>query len=263
MPRLEAEADAGLASQLASLTLRDGTSEAAAIVLDDDIDPNETPAARSERPRVGSIFSHVTLEDARRMLLARSIRRGDAAPDGNCAQRSAGCSVGQHSASDALSSRPDVLEALRAQRKRIVSRLTSEQVVDGHSVGDMLVGLGLPRNGSSMSSFRSLGHWVSSGGEFIAFMWGLADDLQRPVAVLDRTNEGTYLDPVCVYWARPPGGPLMTDNHGAFAYVRLATLLDWCDRSVDWPPKLAIVEFVPGHFSPFIFGPRREGPTGL
>ena len=85
-------------------------------------------------------------------------------------------------------------------------------------------------------------------------VWGLADDLSIPLAVLTREADDTFVDPPCVYRAQPPGG--RRENAGAFSYVPFDELLGWLDRSEVWPP-FALVEFVPGHYSPFLFATKR------
>ena len=56
----------------------------------------------------------------------------------------------------------------------------------------------------AVTPFGRLGHWNDTDSAFIGFLWGIADDLRCPIAVLTRSADG-YVDPICVYRARPPG----------------------------------------------------------
>ena len=239
-----------------------GNSVDEAILLDDDIDHSTPVRQRSERPRVSSIQKGVLpCAEVLSLLGQRGVTRANAAPDGNCAQRSANCSVKEINLTAATGSDSTIMKAIRAQRQRIVDRVTgSGEAVPmdgmGSSIGmsAMREHLGVPA--AAMEPFRMPGHWMDRGEAFILFLWGLADDLRVPLAVLHRTADG-YADPVCVYRAQPPGAARMRDNCGAFSYVRFNELLSWIDghNSARRPP-VALVDFVPGHYSPFVYEQR-------
>lgn len=231
-----------------------------AILLDDDIDHSTPTAARSERPRVVSIFNgHISTAEVLSALQARGVRKGEASPDGNCCQRSAGCSAGRLTAVAARSSDSTTLKALSQQRRRIVELVSGNGTALPETTWKE-VRTRLDLRADAMTKFSSLGHWSDTGPSFILFLFGLACDLGRPLAVLHRTHSG-YADPICVYRAQAPGEAAVrrTSNDGLFEYVRFAELLDWLDASEAWPPPLALVEFVPGHYSPFIYSATR-GP---
>ena len=257
--------DDELASLAGRLRIDDGRSPASAIILDDDIDHDTPIAARSERPRVDSILrGTIGHADVQAALQSRGIARGEAAPDGNCAQRAAACSVGRCNARAAVASDAATLEALSDQRERIIDKVTGHGVALDDSGGTLsFAELRGTLNQSRMQAFRTLGHWSDTGGAFILFLFGLADDLGLPLAVLHRTRSG-YADPVCVYRAQGPGEARVRRQHnrGCFEYVAFAELLRWLDAWLatnEWPPPLALVEFVPGHYSPFVHSGR---PTG-
>ena len=114
MPDLDAE----LASLASGLSLTSVGSASQPIVLDD-VEPDAPIAVRSERPRVGSILRGcIPVKDAHSALSFRGVTLGRAAPDGNCAQRAAGCSVGWLSQSAALDSDGPTMSKLAAQRTR-------------------------------------------------------------------------------------------------------------------------------------------------
>ena len=114
MPDLDAE----LASLASGLSLTSVSSASHPIVLDD-VEPDAPIAVRSERPRVGSILRGcIPVKDAHSALSFRGVTLGRAAPDGNCAQRAAGCSVGWLSQSAALDSDGPTMSKLAAQRTR-------------------------------------------------------------------------------------------------------------------------------------------------
>jgi len=246
-----------------------GATSSDAILLDEDIDQDTPTIPRSERPRIESIMrDHWARSELLDALRTRGITLAQASPDGNCAQRSAGCSAGRLSRRAAVSSDAGTMEELRSQRGRIVARV-------GAAGGEALPSLPCDANGPSISMhalrdalrvsaaaiqpFKRLGHWFDGGSVFIAFLWGLAEDLGVPIAVLQREADGTYVDPACVYRAQAPGGLRRRENAGAFSYVAIDELLhEWIDRSEAWPPPLALVEFVPGHYSPFLFAPQRQ-----
>lgn len=232
-----------------------------AILLDEDID-HETPVKpRSERPRITTILkARLPRASVLADLRSRGVTLAQASPDGNCAQRSALASLGRLSQSAATSSDSVTMRYLALQRGRVVNKLIGSSTAlpsDGSgsaiSVPELLKALRV--SSSEIEPFRRLGHWLDSDSAFIAFLWGLADDLSIPLAVLTREADGTFVDPPCVY--RPqPGGRHCRANAGAFSYVPFDDLLGWLDRSEVWPP-FALVEFVPGHYSPFVFATKR------
>ena len=187
---------------------------------------------------------------------------GQAAGHGNCAQRSAGVSAGRLVAEAAVAYDSATMQQLWQQRERIVERVAGiGSVVECIGVQQLRAHLLLPTDpGQAETEFKpflSLGHWNATGPKFIMFMWGIADDMQLPIAVLHRTSEGRYMDPICMYRAQPPGGMCSDSNMGSFSYIPLLQLLEWIQHSPNWPP-FALVEFVPGHCSPFVFGSRSQ-----
>lgn len=256
---------AALASR--ALHVRDGSTAEDAIVLDDDI-ADAPLKPRSDRPRVQSIKRAGVREgEALAALRSRGLTRAAAAGDGNCAQRSACVGAGRMSCAEAKSSDARTMASIRAQRGRIVDRLLSDgeaQPADaaGPSVGLDELRSGLQLGAGALDAFRREGHWLDTGAAFTAFLWGLADDLGVPLVVLHRSR-GAYDDPVCVYRAQQPGGGARRrENHGAFAYVPFAELLRWLDGAEEWPPPLALCDFVPGHYSPFVYARERPARTG-
>lgn len=234
-----------------------------AILLDDDIDQSTPQVPRSERPRVGSILrGRVPRKQILDMLSARGAILKAAAPDGNCAPRSACCSAGKLSHSSAISSDGATMQKLSAQRARVVDRVSRDDDAlpadaGGPSVSMREMRAHLRVSSAAMEPFRRLGHWNDGDSAFILFLWGLADDLQRPIAVLHKEADGTYVDPLCVYRPQSPSGQRLRDNSGAFSYTSIAELMAWIDGSAAWPPPFALVEFVPGHYSPFLFAGSR------
>ena len=231
-----------------------------AILLDEDID-HETPVKpRTERPRITSILkARLPRASVLADLRSRGVTLAQASPDGNCAQRSALASLGQLSQSAATSCDSVTMQHLALQRARVVDRLIGSSTAlpsdeSGAAISVPELRKALRVSSSEIEPFRRLGHWLDSDSAFIAFLWGLADDLSIPLAVLTREADDTFVDPPCVYRAQPPGG--RRENAGAFSYVPFDELLGWLDRSEVWPP-FALVEFVPGHYSPFLFATKR------
>ena len=81
---------------------------------------------------------------------------------------------------------------------------------------------------------------------------GLADDIALPIVVLSAraggAGSGRHLPAAAV-----AGAPLRGSRQGqARLYLHLgyAELLQWLDG--DEAPRLALVEHVPGHYSPFV-----------
>lgn len=240
------------------------------LVLDD---ADELPVAERTRPVVDSSFRPMIASDeVKRLLRARGARLGGASMDGNCAQRSILCSVGRISQADALA---PAGKRIRDERRQVVDRIVSrgtdaDEERLGTSLPQMRRHLGLPADPAqaeaALAAFRASGYWTSTGAAFTLFLWGLADLVDRPVVVLHRdTATESVVDPVCVYRARRPlAGPgegLRAENRGVFAMLPFSDVLraldDWREAG-DGPdssrtdPPVAIVEFVPGHFSPFV-----------
>ena len=185
--------------------------EAGEIYLDGTL-PSDCAIPQSTRPRVVSKLSYISFEVVHRELRTRGFIDGVADPDGNCAQRAAGCSVGWLTVSEAQASLDPILsEKLVTQRKEIV-----EKVLSPHCKV-MRAELGLTNE--QMIPFLRLNHWDDGSAPFIAFMWGIGDNLGRPVVVLHCMMQG-YANPLCVYNA---GGPAL-HNGGAFAYITLEEL---------------------------------------
>ena len=142
-----------------------------------------------------------------------------------------------------MSSDDTVMDWLQSQRRRIVARIAA-----AGNIGETLRAM-LQVSTSAMEPFNQLGHWRDGGLEFSAFMWGLADDLGVPLAVLHRQGDGSYADPACVYSASPRQG---------FTYVAINELLQrYVDDSNVWPPRFALVKFRPGHYDSFVYAKRR------
>ena len=251
-----------LASSLSGLSLeRDGATADTAIPVDDTIDVDAPLAERSDRARVDTInLPPVPCATALASLRERGYRLADAAPDGNCAQRASNRSAGRGPPAAATASDAATLRTLRAQRVRIVDRVTGEGDANSIADGSAITMAALrKRHGlaaGAMTPFRELGHWADAGLAFSFFMWGLADDIALPIVVLQRTRAGTYLDPAVIY--RPPlslvrhcsGDGSRRDKLGLYLHIGYAELLRWLDA--DEAPRLALVEHVPGHYSPFV-----------
>jgi hypothetical protein len=260
----ELAALAGRALQLRGHTIEE------AILLDDDI-ADAPIKPRSGRASVASIQrGHLPENEVLEALRRRGIQRKRASPDGNCAQRAANASADSSRLPAATASDPSTMTALRMQRERIVDHLlgdgvamaseSSHPAVTMHDLREYLnVASGLLR------PFRASGHWNASKDAFIAFLWGIADDLHLPLAVLHRSPRG-YQDPICVY--RPKAlrrEASRRDNLGLFAYFTFAELLQILDSASDSSPPLALVDFVPGHYSPFVYsnrGAQADPPAG-
>ena len=246
-----------------------GTTEAAAIILDDDIDETTPTAPRSARPRVSSvILRSLPVDDVVAALLERGRRRETAAPDGNCAQRAIKRSVKFISSVEANSCDARAISWISDDRHRIVDRIAGSGAAfaDGRgSVGlsELRQSLGLPRDTKEaeqvLAPFRRVGHWDDTGPAFALFLWGIADDLQCPVAVLERRiSGGEFDDPVCIYRPQAPGDHAPRRGAGSgvccvYTYIPFAELLCWLDQVLARPDqRIAVVELVPGHFSPFV-----------
>ena len=270
-------------AELASLARRTlhlnaaGDSIETAILLDNEIDHSTPTKPRSERPRVGSIMhGHIDREEVLSQLRKRGFVLGKAAADGNCAQRSALCSSGELTAEKAAATADaGTLDLLRSQRHRIVNCVTGDAIKYGVPMSVRRANLDI--HATAMDSFRSLGHWNDSGSAFILFLFGLADDLDKPIVVLTRSTSG-YADPVCVYLkSMDHDEPVSSGQHnaGLFEYIRFADVIQWLDTWLDEVPNssadtaakdrsasstpFALVDFVPGHYQPFIFAAGRLG----
>lgn len=143
------------------------------------------------------------------------------------AQRSALASLGQSAATSCDSV---TMQHLALQRARVVDRLIGSSTAlpsdeSGAAISVPELRKALRVSSSEIEPFRRLGHWLDSDSAFIAFLWGLADDLSIPLAVLTREADDTFVDPPCVYRAQPPGG--RRENAGAFSYVPFDELLGW------------------------------------
>ena len=173
----EDDALAALTSRALNLrqSRRSGGSVESAILLDD-VAADAPTAVRSERPRVSSIQRDaVPLARALAALSAHGLNRTHAAPDGNCAQRSAGCSVGWLTTAAATASDSATMHKLKAQRSRIVHRITGQGDAVPRDAGGEAISMRALRDGlgvtaGSLAPFEQIGHWHDGDAAFISFM---------------------------------------------------------------------------------------------
>eukprot|EP00966_Prymnesium_polylepis_P337300 7391982-Prymnesium_polylepis.1 len=121
---------------------------------------------------------------------------------------------------------------------------------------------------AALAPWLQSGFWFAGdgGNNFTFFMLGVALQLGRPIAVIERRGS-TYLDPARVYGARDVHGALVrTSAKGvapvtipAFSRIPLVKLLEKLRTS---PTAFSLVEYNgSNHFSPWLFKPDGHPPS--
>ena len=191
-------------------------------------------------------------------LAERDFKRGVAADNGDCFPLSAMAGF-EISAAQARAPNSQTTDASRIVREGAIGLLTDDNPIDGIDAAVFRAGEKLPVSSddalSEIKDWRSPKFWSwdpKDGNKSASFQLGVALHLARPVAVIERTGN-SYRDPARVYGARGANGALLhagvPETIPTFVLVNVEDLLETLRAR---PTSCSLVEFSPGHFTPWI-----------